>query len=99
MSRINLSEYEEINSNLTLIYLENCEETLKKFYKLESNENLYIAIFETFNNIENRVTNQSKFKIYLKNGTELEDLSVCNDESIIVSSKVCASSTTKKDGV
>ena len=58
----------EINSNLTYIYLGKCEENLKNHYKLDSNENLYIATFETLNNIENRVTNQSIFRIYLKNG-------------------------------
>ena len=88
MNGINIDEIEEIYSNLTFIYLEECGDMLKKYYKLDSNENLYIANFETFNNIENRITNQTRFRIYIKNGTELEDLSICNNVSISISSLI-----------
>ena len=83
---VNLDENEEINTSFTLINLEECEGKLKIFYNLNSNEYLYIVTFDKINNIENRVTNQSNFQIYLKNGTELKDLSVCNDVPISISS-------------
>ena len=85
---ININEIDEKHSNLTFINLEECADELKRFYNLDSNEKLYIVSFERLNNIENRVTNQSKFEIYLKNGTELKDLSVCNDELISVYSTI-----------
>ena len=86
---IDIDKVEEKNSNLTFIYLEECGENLKKFYNLDPNENLYIVSFENYNNTENKVTNEFKYEIYLKNGTELEDLSVCNDITISVSSPIC----------
>ena len=85
---INIDENENINFNLTFIYLEECEDYLKKFYNLDLNENLYISSSERLNSIENRITNQSKFKIYIKNGTELEDLSACKHIPISIISTI-----------
>ena len=84
----NIDENEEINHSLSIINLEECEEKLKTFYNLNSNEHLYIATFENPNNLKNRVTNQTNFKIYLKNGTELKDFSACNNISISISSEL-----------
>ena len=81
-------ENEEINHSFTIINLEECEEKLKSFYNLDLNEYLYIATFENLNNKNNRVTNQTNFKIYLKNGTELKDLSPCNNVPISISSEL-----------
>ena len=78
----------EVYPNLTIINLGKCGEELKLYYKLNSNDTLFIATFETYNNIRNRVTNQYYFEIYLKNGTQLEDLSVCRNLSILVSSSI-----------
>ena len=78
----------EDNSNLSFIDLEECGDNLKQFYNLDPNENLYIASYESANSVENRVTNQVKYEIYLKNGTQLKDLSVCNNVSISVSSSI-----------
>ena len=77
-----------IYSNLTFINLDECGNEIKRFYHLDSNENLYIVTYENLNDIENRVTNQFTFEIYLKNGTELEYLSVCKNLSISVSSAI-----------
>ena len=88
MNGIDIDEIDENYSNLTFINLEECGEKLKLFYNLDSNEKLYIVSFERLNNIENRVTNQSQFEIYLKNGTQLNDLSVCNNSLISVYSAI-----------
>jgi hypothetical protein len=79
---INIEEIDDANSKLTFINLEECGKELKNFYKLKPDENLYIVTFESFNKIEYRITNQFDFEIYLKNGTELEDLSACNNLTI-----------------
>ena len=78
----------EKKSNLTFINLGECGENLKTFYNLKSNENLYIASFETSYYLENRVTSEFEYEIYLKNGSELKDLSSCNNESFSVSSSI-----------
>ena len=88
LNGVNINELSTLYPNLTFINLEKCEEELKTFYKLESDENLYLVTYENLNNIENRVTNQFQFEIFLKNGTQLKDLSVCNNFPISVSSSI-----------
>ena len=88
LNGVNINELSTLYPNLTFINLEKCEEELKNFYKLDSDENLYLVTYENLNNIENRVTNQFQFEIYLKNGTQLKDLSVCNNFPILVSSSI-----------
>ena len=88
LNGVNINELSTLYPNLTFINLEKCEQELKTFYKLDSDENLYLVTYENLNDIENRVTNQFQFEIYLKNGTELEDLSACNNFPISVSSSI-----------
>ena len=71
------SEY----SNLTFINLDKCEDYIRRFYHLDKNEILYIISAEIKNPSTNRVTNEFIFNIYLKNGTELEYLSICNNKN------------------
>jgi hypothetical protein len=84
---LDMNEIEK-KSNLTFINLGECGENLKTFYNLKSNENLYIASFETSYYLENRVTSEFEYEIYLKNGSELKDLSSCINESFSVSSSI-----------
>ena len=88
LNGVNINELSKLYPNLTFINLEKCEEELKTFYKLGSDENLYLVTYENLNNLENRVTNQFQFEIYLKNGTQLKDLSVCDNFPISVSSSI-----------
>jgi len=68
-------------SNLTFIDLDKCGEELKKYYHLEKNEILYIISAEAENKISNRLTNEFIFSVYLKNGTQLQNLSICNSNN------------------
>ena len=68
-------------SNLTFINLDKCEDYIRRFYHLDKNEILYIISAEIKNSLTNRVTNEFIFNIYLKNGTELEYLSICNNKN------------------
>jgi hypothetical protein len=68
-------------SNLTYINLDKCEESLRSFYHLEEDENLYIISAEAENPSSNRVTNEFIFNVYLKNGTKLNASSVCNNKN------------------
>ena len=88
LNGVNINDLSNLYPNLTFINLEKCEEELKTFYKLDSDENLYLVTYENLNNIENRVTNQFQFEIYLKNGTQLKDLLVCDTFPISVSSSI-----------
>ena len=84
-SILNIYETSKQNSNLTFIDLNKCEDDLREFYSLSKDEILYIISAEIPNSISNRVTNEFIFDIYLKNGTKLQDLSVCNNESNYIS--------------
>ena len=74
--------------NLTFINLDKCGDELKHYYNLNADEILYIASFESSNKITNRVTNEFYFEVYLKNGTQLKNLSICSFLNISVSSSI-----------
>ena len=60
-------------SNFTYVYLNECEDKLKKKYNLNSNEKLYIGEL-LYNNDPLRMN----YKVYSSQGKEL-DLGICND--------------------
>ena len=88
LNGINIDEVIKKYPNLTFINLEECGKELIKYYKLNINEELYIISIDIYNKISNRVSNEFHFEIYLKNGTQLEDLSVCKNLSISISAAI-----------
>ena len=80
-SNFNIYDISANNSKFTFIDLDKCEEELKKYYNLDKDEILYIISAEITNPLANRVSNKFIFYIYLKNGTKLEDLSICYNKS------------------
>ena len=83
-----IDEIIKVFPNLTFINLEKCGDELKLYYNLNLDEILYIASFESSNKITNRVTNEFYFEIYLKNGTQLKNISICSFLNISVSSSI-----------
>ena len=86
INEIDIDEMEK--SNLTFIDLGECGKKIKKYYNLDSDEQLYILSIENTNTSSYSLTNQIEYQIFLKNGTQLTDLSACNDEYIIVDSPI-----------
>ena len=72
--------------NLTYVDLGDCKDKLKLAYKLPNETKLYILGIDTPNLYGNSTINVFNYEIYLKNGTELEDLSLCNNSRITVTS-------------
>lgn len=82
------SQIDDFNISYTLIYLNRCEDLLKKFYNLSSETDLYILGVETPNKNKNSSVNVYNYRIYLENGTQLENLEICDGEKITISSKI-----------
>ena len=73
---------------ITFIDLGECKDKLIKAYKLPSDDKLYIIGIETPNFYGNSSINVFDYEVYLKNGTQLEDISPCDDTKITVLSKI-----------
>ena len=74
--------------NLTHVYLGECENKLKEEYNLPNDTKLYILGIDSPNLSGNSSINVFNFEIYLKNGTQIKDLSACNESKIITSSNI-----------
>ena len=74
--------------NLTYVDLGECEDKLKEEYNLTNDTKLYILGIDTPNLSRNSSINVFNFEIYLKNGTQINYLSACNESKIITSSNI-----------
>jgi len=75
-------------SNLTFIDLGKCFNKLIEFYNLNPNDKLYILSVDSLTKMSNKSTNDFSFEIYLENGVQLKDLSICKDTTISISSPI-----------
>ena len=82
---INLNQAKVSNPDLAFIDLGACGDKLKVANNLNPNEKLYILSIDATNKISNQAINSTSFKIYLADGTELTDLSACNETPISIS--------------
>ena len=78
---INSLKTQEKNKNLTFIQLGECAGKLKSFYNLNSEEKLYIISIDYLSKYSNKPTNDYAFEIYIENGTQLENISICDNIS------------------
>ena len=62
-----------------------CHDKLIDFYNLNKNEKLYILSVDSNAKLSKKYTNDYSFEIYLKNGTKLEDLSICKNIPLSIS--------------
>ena len=74
--------------HITYVDLGECKEKLKYAYKLPNDTELYVIGIDTPNLYGNSTINVFNYEIYLKNGTQLEDLSACDDTKIKISSRI-----------
>jgi hypothetical protein len=85
---IELNELKNKYSNLTFIQLNQCKEKLIEYYNLNKTEKLFIISIDFYAKISTHIINDFNFEVYLKNGTQLEDLSICKDITVFVSSPI-----------
>ena len=78
----------EENSNITYIDLGDCEEKLKSHYNLPPETKLYILGIDSPGENGKSSINIFNYEIYLQNGTQIKDLSVCNETIVTTSSKI-----------
>ena len=85
---INYDIFKDKYNNLTYINLGDCAKALIEFYGLEENEKLYILSVDYLTKISHKVTNDYKFEVYLRNRTQLENISICNHYIINISTSI-----------
>ena len=87
-TEITMDTFENNYPNLTYVDLGDCENKLKIHYNLDNETKLYILGINSPNLYGTSSINIFNFEIYLKNGTQLKDLSACNETKIITSSYI-----------
>jgi len=75
-------------TNYSILYLGNCENLLKRHYNLSESTELYILGIESPNKQKDHSTNVYNYGIFLGNGTQLDHLSICKNETIKISSVI-----------
>ena len=84
----------DINKNYSIVYLNECEESLKDYYNLSSETILYLLGVESPNKNKTKLTNIYNFGVYLENGTQL-NLSICDGGQIMLYSPIINNSLLK----
>ena len=74
--------------NLTFVDLGECKNKLKNYYNLSPDTKLYILGVDIPCNNGNSSVNIFNYEVYLKNGTQLKNISVCNEVKITISSNI-----------
>ena len=89
-SEINLDEAKnnEKNINLTFIDLGECENKLREYYRINDELKFCIISVDLLTKYSNKSTNDFAYELYLDNGTQIMDLSPCNEYPISISSPI-----------
>ena len=87
-NNINLENAINKNYNLTFIELGQCANRLREYYKLSSEQKFCIISVDMLTKNSKKPTNDFVYEIYLDNGTQLEDLSPCEDIPISISAPI-----------
>ena len=85
---IELNELKNNYSNLTFIQLGQCTEKLIEYYNLNQTEKLIIISMDSYTKLSTHIINDFNFEVYIQNGTQLEDLSVCKNIIVFISSPI-----------
>ena len=89
------SSYSSEHSNLSAIYLNECEPLLLDYYNLTNDTILYIIGIDSPNKNKSYVVNVYNYGVFLENGYQLDHLNVCKDSKIIISSPIKDSDSIK----
>ena len=85
------------HSNLSIIYLNECETLLLDYYNLTNDTILYIIGIDSPNKNTSYVVNVYNYGVFLESGYQLDHLKVCKDSKITISSPIKDSSSIKLD--
>lgn len=85
---IELNELKNKYTNLTFIQLGQCTEKLIEYYNLNKTERLFIISMDSYTKVSTHIINDFNFEVYIQNGTQLEDLSICKNIIVFVSSPI-----------
>ena len=77
-----------MNSNLSAIFLNECEKLLIDYYNLTNDTTLYIVGIDSPNKDKKYVIYTYNFAVFLENGYQLDHLNVCKDTEITISSPI-----------
>ena len=83
-----LDETLENYTSISILYLNQCEDKLREKYNLLPDEHIFILGVDTPNLIKQSATSVYNYEIFLQNGTQIEDLSICNDTDLTLSSPI-----------
>ena len=78
----------KVYTNLSVLYLNDCENKLKEEYNLAPDEKLYILGIDSPNIFNKSPVNVYNYEIFLENGTQIKDLSICENTTITLSSAI-----------
>ena len=84
----NIDETMKSYTNLSFLYLNQCEDQLKQKYNLLPSEKIYILGIDSPNKLKKSPTTVYNFEIFLENGTQIEDLSICEGTNLTLSSPI-----------
>ena len=87
-NKSNLDDTLKNYTNLSILYLNQCEDKLKEKYNLSPEEKIYVLGIDSPNLIKRSPTNVYNFEIFLENGTQIEDLSICEGTDLTLSSPI-----------
>jgi hypothetical protein len=74
--------------NYSVLYLGECEGLIRDYYNLSKNTNLYILGIDSPNKDKNSSTKVFNYGVFLENGTQLDLISACKSEKVIISSVI-----------
>ena len=93
----NSNNDKKLDSNYSLIYLGDCENKIREYYKLDKDIELFILGIDSPNKDNTSSINVYNYGVYLENGTLLDHSLACKDIKIIVSSPITNADIVKLD--
>ena len=82
------NSYSSTNTNLSTIYLNECETLLLDYYNLTNDTILYIIGIDSPNKNRSYVVNVYNYGVFLESGYQLDHLNVCKDSKITIYSPI-----------
>jgi len=91
----NDNNFTSTHSNLSIIYLNECEGLLLDYYNLTNDTILYIIGIDSPNKNKSYVVNVYNYGVFLESGYQLDHINVCKDSSITISTPIKDSDSIK----
>ena len=83
--------------NLSIIFLNECEDLLLRYYNLSNDTIIYIIGIDSPYKNKSYVTNAYNYGAFLENGFQLDHINICKDVKITISSPIINTDSAKVD--